>query len=168
MNPYQTVISETLNRKLHQQRDDKPVIDFADYLAAKFEFDSNMSSREVLVREDLPYVVKIDLDSIYDGYSQNHNEWKIHQQIKTEAPQFAKLLPKIYWLSPCKRIMLVQKIPFEVCGSEMSRVQRLHGDFLDWLEHKTKLDMSEVEDKDCSWRKDANCNYFLVDAGSYW
>lgn len=164
MHLYQKVVNHILNNPAPLD-DEDAFYSYATKIRTSFGFESNNSSRKVYFLEEYPFVLKVDVGL---GWLQNKNEFALYQQVQNEAPQFLKLLPKIYWVSACTRFMLVEKIPYEVFEEEADSLFRtkLVAEFLHWLDFHTTQDMYEVE-KESSWRKTSpNSGYKLVDSGS--
>ena len=161
---YQQVVNHLINKPAPTTGD---IRHYATNLQTYFGFHDSRSSRRVYFLQDLPFVLKIDVEEIGSRWLQNKNELALYRQVQNEAPQFLRLLPKIYWVSSCTRFMLVEKIPYEVMEEDINSLLRTTfvSEFISWLNDNTNQDLYEVK-KESSWRKvTSTSGYKLVDAG---
>ena len=161
---YQKVVNYLVNSPAPP---DDSIYDYANKMRESFGFETNNSSRKVYFLEEYPFVLKVDNEALGSKWLQNKNELALYRQVQNEAPQFLRLLPKIYWVSSCTRFMLVEKIPYEVMEEDINSLLRTTfvSEFISWLNDNTNQDLYEVK-KESSWRKvTSTSGYKLVDAG---
>ncbi len=164
MTPFQLIINEINNSGVQEETSGWSIAKFANQTMRRFSFDDLCSSRRVFVRDDLPYVLKVDEEPLNSRWIQNRNEFAFYKKIQTLYPQHLKQVPKIYWISRDYRFMLVEKIPFYCDEYDLPHIQSST-----FYRLCLNLGIDDWElSKDCSWRfrkKDDDNSFALVDAG---
>jgi hypothetical protein len=164
LHPFQQIV-DSINNSGVQESDAYEVSKFADQIMARFAFDDTPSSRRVFVRDDLPYVLKIDEEAPNSNWLQNHKELDFYRKIKAQYPQYLSRVPQIYWVSKDTRFMFVEKIPFSCDeGYDLPHIQA--SSFYQVC-RDLRVDVLELS-KMCSWRfrdKVDDNSFVLVDAG---
>jgi len=162
--PFQQIV-DNINNSGVQEQNAYEVAKFANQIMTRFSFEDTPSSRRVFVRDDLPYVLKIDEVKANSEWLQNRNEFKFYRKIKAQYPQYLMRVPKVYWISKDTRFMLVEKIPFS-CDEDYDLPRIRASTF-----YEVCLDLG-VDGwelcRDCSWRfrdKNDGNSFVLVDAG---
>lgn len=164
LHPFQQIVNEINNSGI-QEKGAYDIAKFANQIMTRFSFEDKFSSRRVFVRDDLPYVLKIDEGFPNSPWLQNRKELSFYGKIKAHYPQYIMRVPKVYWISKDTRFMFVEKITFSCDeGYDLPNIQA--SSF-----YRVCLGLGLDEwglSKNCSWRfrdKNDDNSFVLVDAG---
>lgn len=163
--PFQLIVDSINNSGIQSEKSGWQVAKFASQIMTRFSFEDTCSSRRVFIRDDLPYVLKVDEEATNSRWLQNRNELAFYRKLKTQYPQYLSYVPQIYWISKDTRFMLVEKIPFS-CDDDYD-LPRIKASLFYRVCLRLGVDEYELS-KDCSWRfrdRAGDNSFVLVDAG---